>query len=260
MARFVVALSLTLLITSFVGAQPPNPTPVKNATALAEIEAAITAMGGDAAVLQISDSVITGTITPTTGSWLKPATFVWKTSGAEFRYEIQRDSGNQIFVSGYGKPAVSRNGKVTPLFYHMAQAARPFALPAIVLLASLTDPEESLVDAGQMLVSGKAASAVRISSTEPDPVAAITLQTWYFDAATSLPLRVEYRLPGATDVTHWANAALDFADFRKAGLVTVPFDVTYSEEGVALETFSVATVDFNVGVSPSEFDLSGGGK
>jgi len=53
-------------------AQTPG---VKDVAALAKVEAAISAMGGDAAFLQIKDSVITGTIAPPRNRWvlLRPA-------------------------------------------------------------------------------------------------------------------------------------------------------------------------------------------
>lgn len=258
MARFVVALSLTLLITSFVGAQTPNPTPVKNATALAEIEAAITAMGGDAAAIQISDSVVTGTITPTTGSWVKPATFIWKTSGPEFRYEIQRDSGNQIFASGHGKPAVSRNGNIKPLFYHMIYGGLPFHLPMIILATKITDSTTSLTDAGTVTVLAKSAYKVQINTGTNSVDASTTQQVWYCEATSHLPLRVEYRLPEATDMNQWTDAAAEFSDFRPVNGVLIPFTMTYYQGGVALSVLSISTVNFNVGIDPAEFDLLGG--
>ncbi len=182
MARFGVGLPLVLFVTSFAVAQTPNPTPVKNATALAEIEAAITAMGGDAAAIQISDSVVTGTITPTTGSWVKPATFIWKTSGPEFRYEIRRDSASQIFASGHGRPAVSNNGIVKPLFHHMLYGAQPFQLAPVVLLWKTSDSTCSLTNAGTVTVSGRAAFKVQVNLGADSKVWAVSQQVWYCEA------------------------------------------------------------------------------
>jgi hypothetical protein len=34
--------------------------------------------------------------------------------------------------------------------------------------------------------------------------------------------------------------------------------MTYYEEGVALNTVAITTVNFNLGLDPSEFDLPGG--
>jgi hypothetical protein len=232
----------------------------KDAVAVANVEAAMAAMGGDAGWAAIKDSVITGTITPTKDSWVKPATFVWKTSGTEFRYETTRDSETQIFASGHGKPAVSSKGKVKALFYHMGQGSPPFHFPAVVLSTKLADASYSLIDAGQKNISDKNAFAVQTSSNFSDQVSAITLQTWYIEASTGLPLRVEYRLPEATSITDWQEAATEFSDYKEVGGLLVPFSMTYYLDGVALETISVNAVDFNVGLDPSEFDLLGGGK
>ena len=238
----------------------------KDPSAIAIVEAAITAMGGDAAVLQIKDSVVTGTIAPAAkGSWVQPASFTWKTLGPEFRYETQRDKGTQIYVSGHGQPAVSNNGKVKRLFAHVLDSSAPFHLPFLVLMPTVTDPAYSLIDSGSKTLSGKAAFTAQISYTtsdtaKADVVSSVTQQTWYVDQASGSLLRVEYRIPEATNMDYWTDAAMEFSDFRNVNGLVVPFSMTYYEAGVALATVSINAVTFNVGLDPSEFDLPGGAK
>lgn len=252
-----VILGSILLCNAFAASLP---TPAKkDPVALNYIQAALTAMGGSAAVAQVQDSVISGTITPTTGSWVQPASFIWKTSGSEFRTEISRSSGDQIFVSGHGKPAVSRNGTVANLYYHVSMVADPFQLPALVLASKLADPQVSIFSVGSTSLAGKAVFKVQTSSSRNAAQTAITQQIWYFDTSTGLPLRVEYRIPAAENMEQWTDAATDYSAYQQIEGLLVPFQMTYSEDGSPLETLSVSQVNFNVGSQPSEFDLQAGG-
>jgi len=53
---------------------------------------------------------------------------------------------------------------------------------------------------------------------------------------------------------------MEFGDFRQINGVLVPFAITTYEDGIAVSLLSVDSVQFNVGVAPSEFDLLGGGQ
>jgi len=236
-------------------------TPAKrDAAAVAYVQTSIAALGGDAGWQQVKDSVVQANLLPTKDSWVKPATLVWKTYGPEFRYETSRDSGTQVFVSGFGKPAVSQGDKILPLAYHVAECAPAYHLPAALLSRELADQTFSIIDAGDGTLSGEPVHTVHISSSASDLEAAATLQTWYLDQITGLPLRVEYRLPDASDMASFTDAAFDFADYRKVNDLLIPFSLTHDESGSPLEVIAVTAADFNTGLDPSEFDLLGGGQ
>jgi len=238
-----------------------NPSSVqKDAAAVNTLQVAIQALGGNSAVLGINDSVITGTLTPTKGSWMQPATFVWKTSGQEFRYEMQFQSSTQVFASGHGRPVVSKKAGVKPLFYHIVYGALPFHVPALVLLSKVADPDTALANAGPGAALGKAAAKVQVNTGTDKPTLSVTQQLWYIDAGSGLPLRVEYRAPQDTNMASWVDIAMEFGDFRQINGVLVPFAITTYEDGIAVSLLSVDSVQFNVGVAPSEFDLLGGGQ
>jgi len=232
----------------------------KDAAAVNTLQVAIQALGGNTAVLGINDSVITGTLTPTKGSRMQPATFVWKTSGQEFRYEMQFQSSTRVFASGHGRPAVSKKTGVKPLFYHMVYGALPFHAPALVLLSNIADPETALANAGTGVALGKAAAKVQVNTGTDKATSSITQQLWYIDAGSGLPSRVEYRTPQDTNMASWVDVAMEFGDFRQVSGVLVPFAITTYEDGIAVSVLSVSSVQFNVGVAPSEFDLLGGGQ
>lgn len=260
MRRYFTWFSALILFSGSVLPLEASSAARKDASAVAVVQAAITAMGGDAAVMQVKDSVVTGTISPVKDSPVKPASFTWKTLGPEFRYETRREANSYVFVSGHGKPAVSRNGQVKRVFYHAARGCPPVHLAALVLSGQLADPNYSLIDAGQSVIYGKATLKVETKPNEADQIVPLTLQTWYFDATTGLPVRVEYQIPEATNAADLTNASMDFVDFRQDGGMAVPQSILYSEGGVPLQFYAISTVTFNVGIDPSEFDLQGGEK
>jgi hypothetical protein len=232
----------------------------KDVAAVDAVEGAIQALGGSDAVLAIKDSVITGTLTPTKGSWMQPGTFVWKTSGQEFRYEVQVSSNTQIFASGHGHPAVSKKSGVKPLFYHMVYGVLPFHVPALVLLSKVTDPDTALASAGPGAALGKVAATVQANTGTDKATSTITQQLWYLDTGSGLPLRVEYRMPQDTNMALWVEVAMEFGDFRQVNGVLVPFAITTYEDGLAVSVLSLSSAQFNVGLAQSEFDLLGGGQ
>jgi hypothetical protein len=260
MHRAVILIFGLLILSSSLTPAFAGKAVTKDAVAVTNVEFAIAAMGGDAAVLAVKDSVITGTSAPGKGGRAKPASFVWKTYGTEFRYETKTAGGTQIFVSGFGKPAVSKNNSVSALYYHVAASAPPFQIPAIVLATRMTGGGFSLTDSGAAKLGEQPVVLVQTSENLSASVSKATQQTWYLDATTGLPLRVDYRVPVATDMSQWIDAAVEFADYRKVGDLTVPFSMTQYEAGLAMQVFTIGTVDFNVGLDPSEFDLLGGGK
>jgi hypothetical protein len=220
--------------------------PERDASSMATVQTAIAAMGGSGWA-SVTDSVTTGKITPTQGSPVQPASFVFKTLGGEVRYDNTGDSWVHVFASGHGKPAASQSGTVKALPYHVILGQAPLFLPALVLAMRLADSNYSLIDKGTTQVQGKTAFVVQSSYSMNQPVSTITFQTWYFDSSTGLPLRVESRLPDTTNMSSWMDAATDFSNFSQVGNLVVPLTMNNSEGGSAVAVVLVNTVQFNVG-------------
>ena len=89
-------------------------------------------------------------------------------------------------------------------------------------------------------------------------MANITTQTWYVDENSGLPLRVDYRLPELNSINAWVDLAAEFSDYRPVAGLLVPFTIRCTETGAVPRTVTITSIDFNVGVDPTEFDLSGG--
>ncbi len=256
-------LSLLSLIFLFVvqtqAQQSVQPPPQRDPQALAVVMNSVAAMGGPTAANQVTDAIVTGTIAPSPGSSVKGGTFTWKTAGADFRYEKQSGTTNQVFASGHGRPASLRDGKVTARQPHIALANPPLHLPCLFLATLLADKNYSLIFLGKAEVNGAPAIKIHVS-LETDPITAlVSPQDWYFDALGGLPIRVEHRLPDSSRPEIFFPVAEEFSDFRTASGLVVPFRILSYENGALVATATVTSVRFNNGISPSEFDAPAGG-
>jgi hypothetical protein len=251
----VILFVTSQTIASAPAANADTPVPIKDPLAVAQVQASIDAMGGIVAVSSVNDIVLKGTVHPVLVNNDSQISFVWKISGGEFRTEITRDSGTQIFVSGHGRPAVSRNGEVQALFQHVTLAAPPFQAPASLLVTQLSDSKRSIVGRTTTVLAGKPVVCSLTNSTFSKEVAAISQQVWCFDSSTSLPVRTEYRLPSPTDMTEWIDGAIEYSDFRAVDGLLIPFSVTTYQDGSPLHTLTVEAVAVNTGVPQSDFDL-----
>lgn len=250
--------SALLVFGASAGAQT---IPQRDAQAVNLLGQALTALGGTANIAAIKDSTVSGTIQmmPSGGSAGAVRTFTWTVAGNEFREQEGSGADARLFVSGHGKPASERGGKVGRINYHVARANLPFYLPELVLYTELSGQKYTLTFVGNSTLEGKAAIHVHISDDSDSVGKLVTPQEWYFDAASSLPLRVEFRLPSNENAADYSTAAFDFSDYQAAGGVLVPLRLTYFQDGKAVGVVSVSTARLNTGVLSSDFDAPEGG-
>jgi hypothetical protein len=223
------------------------------------LQAAINAMGGQAAVNLINDSVVTGAANPLDGSG-QVGTFAWKTLGYEYRYEFQAADQN-IFVSGHGQPASAQNGAVIAQPMHIALAKPALHLPFIVISRMLANSEYSALAMGPVpLPNGGVALQVRTFSNADPLFTVATTEDWYFDPVTGLPVTVAFCMPNRNDANDCVAGSMDFSDYREFSGILVPFALVIAQEGSPTSVASVTSIVFNVGLSSSEFDLQAGGQ
>src|SRR5262249_15975597 len=83
----------------------------------------------------------------------------------------------------------------------------------------------------------------------------LSVQDWYFDPVTGLPLSVEYRLPDATTALYFVPAACDFSDFPAIQGVLFSFRILSYRDGIARNTLSIMSISLNQAVASTDFDL-----
>src|SRR5919108_1487682 len=248
--RTYVLAFLSLPLPFPVFAQKTAATVQRDALAVATLNEAIAVLGGSPSLAAIHDCVISGSIQRSTGGAPTVQTFTWTIAGDEFRLETGGIAPG-VFLSGHGSPASIRGGKTLALNYHVARANQPFFLPGYVLFAELNNPIYTLASAGSASVQGIAAIHIHISDDSDAVGKLVTAQDWFFDPATFLPLRVEFRLPTNENAADYSVASMDFADYRQTNGVMLPFRIAYSQDG---QVSAIAMVDkaiFNSGIPPS---------
>ena len=261
------ARTVSLLALLFVFAQPgilaqaPPTTPPgavvskRDPQALQIISDSLAAMGATPDAFQ--HAVLSGRMVPAGDAPAKTFQTTYQIRGRRvaFLRQITSTAGTETFASGSGKPLrLSANGKSFRFADHVALAAQPFELPFVILAAALRDPAYSAV-----VVDTAPGASLHIKiEDETDVVSqAVTGQDWFFDPATKLPTRVEYRLPDVVDAGKSEPASCDYVAFQAVNGMSLPKELHVIEPGGTAEMF-FDSVDFNGPVS-ADFDMPAGG-
>jgi hypothetical protein len=250
-----VCLFLSLLI--FVNVAAVEDQPRRDPQAVAVLQQAVAALGGEAAYAQVRDAVTTGMIGAAPGSTARSGNFVWKVAGDEFRREFRNGSSEAVTVSGLGSPTHTRDGKSKRIAYHVVLASPPLHLPGLVLYRQLASREYSIKSVGTEMVAGRPAVHIQTCDERTDVSKLITVHEWFFDAVTGLPLRVEYRIPDTKIASDYMEAAAEFSDFRAVNGLLLPFQINTYHSGQARTVAQVSSVAVNGGVNPAEFAAQG---
>jgi hypothetical protein len=246
---------LTLLVLVNVAAFEDQPR--RDPQAVAVLQQAVAVLGGEAAYAQVRDAVTTGMIGAAPGSSARTGSFVWKVAGEEFRREFRSGSSEAVTVSGSGSPTHTRDGKSKRIAYHVVLASPPLHLPGLVLYRQLASREYSMKFIGTETVAGRAAVHIQTCLERTEVSTLITVQEWFFDAATGLPLRVEFRIPDTKIASDYIEAAAEFSDFRAVNGLLLPFRITSYHDKQLWTVAQVGSVAVNAGVNPAEFAAQG---
>jgi hypothetical protein len=254
-------LGIVSAVTSCWSQSPLQPTPTtRDPAALATLTQAITAMRGQGSVAQIATLQTTGSIGPAKGSGYPGGTFSWTMeltgAGYEFRNQLTQPDGTvSLFVSGYGSPKISLNGSVAPMARHLALVAAPAHVGFLVLARALGNSSYTVAAAAPVQIGSVSAVHIHISNDADGIIQTLTSQEWYFDPTSGLPLRVEYCAPDSLNALHCFRGARDFANYQATGGFLLPLQITNSFNGNPVSITTITSVEFNVAVTPSEFDL-----
>lgn len=230
--------------------------PVRDPAAVATVQSALARMG--VSQNSITSSIVQGTYQ--SGGASSTSTFIWEFQRSEFRFGADVQSG--VLVSGHGKPAISQNGSVTPLPTYVAVATIS-PLPFLALSNPLANGNYSIQLIGAANVNGRQAVQVR-TSLDTDPVTSeVTMQDWYFDSNTGLPLWVSFQRPDLHNAVVGSIGSFSFSNVRNLAGVWLPMQIVAYDGDLATAhlagMFSIGSLSFNVAIPDSDFDLVGGG-
>jgi len=248
---FLLALS-----TSVCFAQSPASAPAQQTAASRDVTAvnianqAISAMGGTA-IGQINDCLAQGNVQRPLDSIAPSASFTWKNSGAEFRYE---QDGRPTIMTGHGKPAKLNGGKTTRLLANATISDFPAHLAASQLLKRLNDTRYGFAALDDSQAAGRSAARIKTWLNGTSLIQTLTTQIWFIDKATGLPLRVEYTLPDRHNANLQGHFAAELSDWRPVSGVLVPFHITTYLAQLKISDANISTLSFNSGISAADFD------
>ena len=218
-------------------------------------------MRGQGNATQITTLQTSGSISPAGGSGYPGGTFTWTmeltSTGYEFRNQLTQPDGTvSLFVSGFGSPKTSLNGSVAPTPGHLALASAPTHVGFLVLARALGSSSYTVAAEAPIQIGSVSTVHVHVSNDSDGILQTLTSQEWYFDPTSGLPLRVEYCVPDWLNAVHCLPGARDFANYQPTGGFLLPLQITNSFNGNPVSITKVSSVQFNVAVTPSEFDLN----
>lgn len=257
-------LSISFVIFCPGSAAPRQVPPIqRDEQAIATIQAAIDAMGGSKAIAQVQTAVVQGSLAFVSGTSAPSGTFVmldqFTAQGHEFKDSFLSASTKQTLVSGHGTPGFAANGSVRQLTPAVTDSRLAVHIPAITLASILANAGYSITSVGTATLNGQTAIRIHMHIDSDLVQQTLSVQDWYFDASSGLPLRVEYRVPDTDSVLNFSSVAAQLSDFRVVQGITTPFHIAASLDGKPHSVLSVSSVSYNKSVLSSDFDLPVGG-
>jgi hypothetical protein len=244
-----------------LGPPAPIPIPVRDEQAVVAVQNAINALGGASLIGLQRSWLVHGNVTASPGAPMLSGSFIWEAAGSEFRFAGSNPSGQNLFVTGHGKPtqvSISKSQAIPP---HMARAMFIPALVGPVLLQELQNQSYSIRYGGTSSIGAESVVIVTTAAETTYPDNVVTPQTWYFDGSTGLPVRVDFRSPAPKYPPGYVAERFDYSDFRAIAGTIFPFQINLSinDDGQTLEAFSVSTISINAALTSSDFDGPSGG-
>jgi len=199
-ARLVFSFLLILPSSPRLKSQQSTALQQRDPQAVSVLQQAISAMGTSKTVAQIQSVVEQGSVVPAPGTSAPSGSFIWEDQFSagdhEFKATFQSGSLKQVFVSGHGSPGLVSNGKIRKFAPYVASTTLPFHIPAVVLAGLLANANCNIEFLGRTILNGQTAIQVHFHIETDLLQQTLSVQDWYFDQNTGLPLRVEYRRAG----------------------------------------------------------------
>ncbi|HET7108346.1 MAG TPA: hypothetical protein VFI38_16150 [Candidatus Acidoferrum sp.] len=258
------AASLLLISNVSPGApQTPSGTsnsPQRDPQAVTTIQNALVAMGGTSAIAQVQNVIARGSSVPAPGigdpSGNVTMEDLFSAQGHEFKDAFESATLTQTFVSGHGSPGRLSNGHTEQFAPFVANSRLAAHLPAMLLAGALANATCSIDLIGPSAINGQAAIQVRLHIDTDIVQQTLSVQDWYFDSLTHLPVRIEYRIPDTTNALFFLHAAADFSDFRPVQGVLFPFHLLAYVDSKPRDVLTFSSITVNQPIASADFDLS----
>jgi hypothetical protein len=257
-AKLRIGTILFLSIIGFTGSvsgQSSSTPRLLDPAAVAIVQSAITAAGGNKSIAQAlaigfqSQYQRDGSSNASAGS----ALVVVSGSRFEFRYTTTTAGKSRVLASGHGHPGFSLDGQhVRPISDFVSAAALPYELPSVLLYVELNDPDLSITLGPERAGEPR---HVLIASTNPEASVYAIRQKWYFSTSTGLPDRVEYTVPTVFDGFRAINKSISFESYVSISGISLPSASDDFLEGQHIGRNKIVSMVINPQYQASDCDL-----
>lgn len=268
-------LSLFCALCSFKLLQaqqsPPQP-PVREPDAVTILVQSVASAGGANALSSIEDFSATGTITYFWGGQEASGSATVRARGKDqFSLESQLPDGKRLFIVSHGKgKAFEPDGKVTDLPFRNTFNLGIVTFPYISVAAAISDPLTSVTSApARQVVSVTNLEPIKplapnvygirvqrhFSTDASDSLSKLTVTDYWVDTNSGLIVQVDDTMHSAMIPGREYPHEIDLGNYKRINGISVPMDVSDKVNGQLLWKLNLDTVNFNVGLSDSDFDL-----
>jgi len=212
-------------------ATTPSPAPT-DPQAVAVVQAAITALGGPAAIGKAQ-------------SWTFQAQMQGSHANGKVEYVMSTDTdtGKRIHPDGTMKAA-------PPIHSHFVPA-----LVGVILLKQSQDPTLIIQYGGTTTLDSKPVTVINFVFTVGN--IRIPAQIWTFDAA-NLPVLIDFKSSAEVGARQSYPAVVSLSDYRAVSGVLYPFRISTFLPGRPPQNIAVESMDADVAVPVNEFNGPGG--
>lgn len=231
--------------------------------AVAVAQSAFTAMGGAQAVAGYQDSLASGTATISAGGNSVSYAITVRSKGLrETRVELQMPKGTNVRIVNQGQGAILRpDGSVKTLDLNNTFYEHVNHVPLLSLLAEYASGNVNLLYKGVVQVQGQAEDVIEIDfvpNLNPinAPIFASMSRTLFFvNQTTRLVDKTQSTPLYEGDAKNTVTEEVYLTDYRSMSGLMVPFHQTVFTDGQLDSDITFTSVNFNVGLSDSEFAL-----
>jgi hypothetical protein len=253
----LVVFLLFLSVSSVVFSQVEARSYVKrDPRAIEDLNHAVAAMGGQAAWSAVLDATVSGTcVLASEQGDSGPLLFRWTTAQNDFRYETDTANKGPVMLSGHGKPTIAGSRSNRAVTYETAALLKPYHLPGEVLLSALSDLHYGSSTVGIETVEGLSSIHLRVVHYLTDALEPGSMQDWWLDATTYLPIKVTYNVPGQQIEAYMPITFFYSAWGSEEGGIVLPHQLLqYEDSTLLIQTCAITKLKINTHPISTFFD------
>jgi hypothetical protein len=261
----VAAVALVCLLPHLSLAQvtstPSATIPARDAQAVLLLQRAIAGL----APTQPSDVTAIGNTTIVEGSETTNGTTKIRTRGAaETKVDFQSASKNWSIIFANGEANRVEDSKTSELPLELVASSQSLHFPLPYIAGVLANPDYSLAFVGPETVENTACNHIRVSNTFASQptlqfLSSFTIADVWLDASTGLPVKIGMTRRYGGGASPRIPISTAYSNYQTVSGVQFPMTIKEYITETLWATTSIQSVNFNTGLSDTDFPISLGG-